>query len=497
MLYVQHIVNSCSEDVLDGWEGYLESKSYDLPLQLLKELRREKISSNVLCIRLYGISSDESKRKFKQLCQQLTFHFSFVCTNYPYFLSELLLKIQSQIQLKNKYRVIDLLESGLKVARKIEDFESELNLLKLRTRILSIEESRDRIGVVQNRIQELLTAQQLCFEIRSRIYECFDFRNKHLIEEKKDISVHVNFFNQYTSHDSVKIKVLALYGLTNAYSFVNHPQFYSEQLADQIKSLKKLRENHPYILFVYEDDLLINIDYLELKCMLKSGSEEEIIKVSDRMLNHWQESSFWKSHLNVPQSVALSVMISHYATKYCNVYREDYLDNMPVADLDQLKLLESRCFEFMNSIDENKYTIRYINTNNFWAMTCILQGDKQRIKKAIERVNTMLYSYQQASFQKLYDSIFVTLSMGLFCLKRYDELADAFKRYQKLSKNLKRIAENDIMIHAFYYAGQYLNEGRDQYISKLNKLINENRSQPHLKMTIHNVQQLADYYSIN
>lgn len=497
MLYVQHIVNSCSDGVLDAWEGHLDSKSYDLPLQLLRELRRDEHSSDSLCSKLYGSSSDDSKRKFKQLCKQLSSHFSFVSINYPYFLSELLLKIQSQIQLKNKLQVIALLESGLKVARKIEDFESELNLLKLKTRILSIEESRDRIGAVQSRIQELLSHQKLYFKLRSRIYACFDFRNKHLIEQKKDISIHVDFFSEYTSHDSIKIRVLALYGLTNAYSFVNHPQFYSEQLAEQIRSLKKLRENHPYILFVYEDDLLINIDYLELKCLLKSGSEDEIIKVSDRMLDNWQESSFWKSHLNVPQSVALSVLISHYATKYCNVYREDYLDNIPVADLTQLKLLENRCFEFMNTIDEKKYTIRYINTNNFWAMTCLLLGDKEKIKKAVERVNSMLYSYQQASFQKLYDSIFVTLSMGLFCLKRFDELSDAFKRYQKLSKNLKRIEENDIMIHAFYYAGQYLNEGREQYRTKLKKLVNENQSKAHLKMTVGNVQQLMDYYSIN
>jgi hypothetical protein len=67
------------------------------------------------------------------------------------------------------------------------------------------------------------------------------------------------------------------------------------------------------------------------------------------------------------------------------------------------------------------------------------------------------------------DSIFICLMLGYFALNNYKMCVETFKRYVKLSKGRVVNAENDLEIHSYYYAAQWLSTGRKQYINKINE----------------------------
>jgi len=94
-------------------------------------------------------------------------------------------------------------------------------------------------------------------------------------------------------------------------------------------------------------------------------------------------------------------------------------------------------------------------------------GNPAQIRKAMADLEELMISYQQYAFSMSIDSIFICFMIGYFALKDYSKCDLTFKRYLKLAKGRFVNKENDIEIHTYYYASQWLSSHRKQYLSKL------------------------------
>ena len=98
------------------------------------------------------------------------------------------------------------------------------------------------------------------------------------------------------------------------------------------------------------------------------------------------------------------------------------------------------------------------------------------MKKVEEKTNI-----EENNFQKFIDGMFVALIMGYFSLEMYDKIAVAYKRYKKITANQIVVTENDLTIDVYYFASQYLQTKRNQYIEKLQLTNNNSSNFKHVK----------------
>ncbi len=126
----------------------------------------------------------------------------------------------------------------------------------------------------------------------------------------------------------------------------------------------------------------------------------------------------------------------------------------------------------------------------------MLLGSKADVKKSVELLEDTLISYQQISFQKFLDAIFVSLIIGYFTLEKLDEVMDTFKRYRKLTHDITPNEENDITICAFYYATQWIKSRKKQYADKLEHTLERSRTNDLYITTTEAIEELIKYYNI-
>lgn len=499
MLLIEKIISVIKpqEECLESFRLFLSENNFSLSLKLVDViLGNAGGSPKEYCSLIYGDDDEKTMKKFLQLAHQTLKHTSFIARTHPFYLSNSLQELQVMVRNQDYSKVQAHAEMIIDVASKIEDYQTEICVLKFLSQKEFILENRKTSLGHHERIDQLMKWESIYNSIYIYLRKNLSTKDKESFTSS-EVKDHLAFFEQYEDHESISIQVLSRHGKLYSLSFLNHQSFFTPELYAETIALSKYCAKHSYILMPFADDILINIDYHILKQLHYKGEGKEVLKSAVNITKKWSEQRFWKGLSNFAEVVSMSVQASYYLTKYLDGYKLEKDRSLPNDVRTQIQLLRTVAEESLerDTWKNEEYIARYINFVNIYCMFLVL-GNEDDFKKVTKEIESILFQYQQASFQRLYDSLFVTLIISYFQLKDYDMVNQTFKRYEKLTSDHPKMPENDLTIKAFYYTSQWIFTERNQYILKLEEVIATVRKDNKLNDTLKIILDLASYFNV-
>jgi hypothetical protein len=498
MLTIQKLVLLTQNKQLNEFKKYLDENAFKLPLQLIEQIERygvEQPDSQVLCVKIYGDTTEKTRKKFFQLAH-FTFGLSaFLSRRYPNYLQHNLLKINELITAGKTQDALFFTEILLDLAEKTEDYNTLLPVLKLYSAYEVALEKRSQAIKNLEKLNEYTQYELSVNEILLYIRKNLNFKDKKTITQP-NTQKHIRYFEQYYKHPSAAVRILARYGACFTSSFLDDKNYYTPEVKQQLYALIKELEKNSFVIIPYVDDIFINIDYLNLKHVIHTLSQEEVQKEAMRFTKKWNQLRFWATHLNTAEIVSLGIQASYFLTNYCITYKEDYRYKIPEAARIGIDEAIKLCEKTLKQIENTQNHVKFISINNIYCALLLLSG-KESIQKAVKIIEGLLINYQQIPFQKLYDSLFVNLLIGYFSLGKYNEVIECYRRYEKLTSGKAKIEENDLTIKGFYYVTQWLLTEREQYKDKLQEILWHAQLKQQLTPTYKILKELCAYYSVN
>ncbi len=472
---------------------YLENTNADLPYKLITIIRKQKTqpSSDDLCKLVYGDSLEKTRKKFLQLTHH-TFKLSgFLSRNYPNYLKHNLILIEELLSKGDKNRANDVANWLVDVADKIEDYTTLIEVYKFLAQQAFITESKETIKY-HKKIQEYIELEHIKNSIYLYLREHAFFKGKESVS-KSQLTKDLAFFDEHVNHKSMSISVLARFGKYYELSFLNHPNFFKNEILVKLDEVEKDFLNNAHVCFHYLDDFYFKILGLRLQHLLSTTDTAAMLFEIKKMNTVSSFLKYWKSYINVPELFSFAIQTSHYLSSYGKFYRADYHSNLPNDIKENLKFLIQKLDSILKKdIWDDGHIIKLINIKCFYA-ALLITGDIKEKQKSIKIIEDTLVSYQQIPFQKFLDGMFATLVMGYFSLKQYDKVVTCYKRYKKVTTDQIVVKENDLTIEAYYYTAQYLTNARKQYIDKLELTYQESAALPNIKDL---VKDLTVYFKV-
>ena len=220
--------------------------------------------------------------------------------------------------------------------------------------------------------------------------------------------------------------------------------------------------------------ILSFITYLPAQIKIHKNLNRDQGLVYSQVLCMMEDSKgdlFWNSFVNLAELSSLAIQTSHFVSTYFTSYRPDHMDLLPEDVKIRLENLRHRCKTILdNKVLAERFVVKYINLTTVYGGLLLL-GDKQKVKECVNVLEGMLLFYQQVAFHSGIDPVYTTLIMANFCLEDYEQIEKNYRRYKKSTKGKTVNSENDLTIHAYYYAAKWRENGRNQYVKKLAEVI--------------------------
>lgn len=447
------------------------------PLLLIDSINRSievKQTTEELCELVYtedDPNDEKTKKKFFQLAHYTFKLTQFLSRNYPSFLAPNINKIERLINEGKLEKANLYLEALLDISEKIEDFSTYITALNIQA--LQYELQENIKDVVKN-----YTRQAQIINYRSIINQIYLYRQQHFSvkskpSEKADIEAILSFFTQYQDSESLVVSALSQYFYLHGLNFFNAESFFDKATFDKIENLEKLLETNSYLVFPFLEDLEYRVAYLKLRFLIQNVDDSRVIELSSKILDNAEETFFWKNFASQPEIFSIAVQASYLSSKYNTAFKEEHLENLPEDVKKRLVVLKNKCsLRLSNLVWDNDSIVKYINLTAIYGGILIL-GDKKDNEKAVQLIEELLYSYQQIPFHAYIDPIFAVIISAFFNLKNYEALENAYRRYKKMTDKKVVNPENDFTIHVLFYTAKWLETQRNQYLKKLQKLIDE------------------------
>ncbi len=461
----------CLDDAhFETFVQILESQNAKLSAKLISTIRKqaEKEKWGNLCKLVYG----EDTSKFRQSLNQLssyTFKLSYyLVQNYPAYLQTNIHTLQRLVNDGN-IKVVDFLcEILIDVAEKTEDYATLKYIYQVKQQQAFLSKDITR----GNRYQALLKGVMEDELTLNNVYyiQRFHFNiNSDKVASDEEIAANTAYLKPLTKHPRANIRLLSMFVLLYVKYYFQPKSFSSEKTVKEIELFEKEINLQSYVAFPPLMDMLSIMNFLKLNSPLVDLDSAEGQKEFKQMQQHYSKVSFWKSYLNIPELNMLTVKASYYLSKYSSIIHESKPDLLP-KEIEEVTQLKKRCEEVlaMPVMNEKGHNSDRLYISLTYACLLLL-GTQKEIKRAVEMIEGLLFSYQQLNINASLDSIFLCLILGNFALKDYDMCAKTFVRYSKLSKGKPLYEDNDLSIHILYYTAQLLATGRKQYTAKLQK----------------------------
>lgn len=470
------------------------SKRSFYPQILAEAIKRDleiEQDSDKLCEEVYEVSDDKTKKKFFQLAHHTFKLTSFLAKNYPNYLRHNVSRIQHFINIGELEKANQLIDMVLEIGGKIEDYQTELEVLQISVQQNILLEAHDKVLKLQKRIHEITDHQQV---LNSLIF----YNYKHLDPKKKatkeDIE-HAKYFQQYFKHPSTAVQLISTYYYCNTFHFLRDKQFYAEEMLDTIKQLENNLIKYDYILLPYMTDYLHRTKFLKLYYIIHQANPENALDESTQLLKSSEDILFWNSYINITEIFALSIQSSYYSGSYLKSYRDNHYETIPDDVKESLQNLKQRCQRILNNpLLEEQFTIRYINLTTIYSLI-LLCGDENDLKEAVEKLEYLLLGYQQVAFHAYIDPIYSILIIAHVCLKNYSKVDEHYKRYRRSTKGKIVNSDNDLALHGFYYAAKWAETLRKQYAKKLDGVL-ETAQKRNVFSTIDTLLDMVEYLEI-
>lgn len=494
-MFIAKLISFVNGADLDAFCSYLNTNNHTLSLKLVDKIREGIVTADDAAIEIYGTADTSARKKALQLGHQTLKLTAFLARTRPSYLYHGLLKIEQKELVGDGQKAYQLAKELLAVAGKVEDFGLQTRILQyLAQKEHLLENPRESAGYLDeiDKVEAMKSAYNAVFK---HMRFNFNSTDKASLMDP-DFMKHASFFEQFEAHEAQSVQILAKHGKLYTLSFLNDSSFFSEQTQVEIETLSKQVGKYPFLILPYAEDVLINIDYLMLKHFFYKKDQKEILKSARKLTGKWDNQRFWNGYYNFPETVGLSIQASVLLTKYLEGYKKAEDRQMPepiTVEVQELRNLAERSLN--QAFWKDAFHLRYINLNNIYCCLLLL-GNDHDIRKATSLLESLLTQYQQVSFQKLYDAIFATLIIGYFCQQDYDKVEDTFKRYEHLTAGQVKMEENDLTIKAFYYCGQWLKNGRTQYVKKFRETQSALAKSPILKSSYALADAVGDYFDM-
>ncbi|PHN07077.1 hypothetical protein [Flavilitoribacter nigricans] len=469
------------------------------PLALIDVIDRDVLveqSSEELFRKVYGEEADGEKdlKKFFQLA-----HYTFKLTNvlarnYPDYLQNNISRVQQYInegQLEKGTHLAEILQD---VCEKVEDISTEINVSNiLAQKELLLQASKESLQYF-DRIQHLAQLQSDMNNLNHFLVK--DLKNKGKEATEEDKKEKLAYLEQFVNSPSFSIRMIALLNTYNLLYLYRDPAFYAPNTYEKLLDIEEQLQKYDYIIFPFLHNLRPRLAFLKLNYSIQQLSFEEVLAEAARMMEDSEGDLFWNSFINLPELSSIAIQTSHFVSTYFTSYRPDHLELIPEEVLTRLEQLRRRCRIILdNRLLEEKFVVRYINLSTIYGGLLLL-GDKKDIKECVRVQEGILSVYQQVAFHASIDPIYTNLIMANFCLEDYEQLEKSYRRYKKSTKGKTVNPENDLTIHAYYYAAKWRENGRNQYIKKLRDIIEQTYEKHNLERTRKNLLDIVEYYKI-
>ncbi|MCW8897129.1 MAG: hypothetical protein OQJ96_02310 [Flavobacteriales bacterium] len=479
---IQKIASCCSSQQLDLFEAYLAAKNQLLSQKLIHHIKNKPHQNiDFYCKAVYGTSGKETLKKFNQLNHHTLNYFSFISQHFPTFLSQNVSDVEWFIYHEEHNKAIEKLKLLVEVAKKFEDFGLLVHLFEI------TQQNKLLYKAMAKQINLVTQKEYLTFynDLRILLQIQDELTSTTLIEEQKRINPKdLAFFKNHFNSPSLSIQIIARQSYLNILSSYNDKSFYNKNTLELIEYTKKLAEKHAYLMIAHHREKLMSLDYMLVKHTRLTLGEKEINKTCSSIINKWQKFYHANNQLDSGLMLALSIKGSFFITDY---FCKPLNDKLKLEVKEIISLFE----ELGNKLDWEKVSyLKYINFYNVYAMFLILDNQEKTSVKLIEKV---LHEYQQKTFKKMYDGLFVVLLMAHFQAKDFDAIIDNYSRYKKLTKNFVSMEENDLVIKAIYYIAQLKIAPKNQYEKKLNDIIKSLKSNPHLNNNLLLVERMMAF----
>ncbi len=467
LLTIQKFVYLLDDFHYNEFCSNLESSGAALPLKLVKTVRKnlpEFDTHEQLCTRVYG--SVKQKQNFNQLTSY-TFKLSYLLAqNYPDYLRPNITLIQQTVNEGKLEQANFRADCLLDIAGQTEDFLSLISVLKFLSQQAFLTRDATNGFKLNTKLEEALenekTINVLITSLRATLHQHSEKRNPEKLKQLKD------FYRSFYKHSSVSVRVLSLYAyLYSAYYF--HPGMFDDSSdLELIQKLEKELTNNSHVVFPFLFDIKGIFGFMLLNSPLLKADSAEGKKHFKELCRHYSFIKFWKCYLNMPQIFSIAVQATRFISAYhYQVHRSDYHRIVPAPEQKLMKDLSDSCAQLIDlNIWEKQYKNDLVSIRMLYGALLILRGG-ENVKAGIEELESLLTSYQQLNLSGSTDSVFLSLMIGYFSVKKYDKCADTFKRYLKIIKDKPVYEGNDISIHTYYYLSRWLETGSKQYIAKL------------------------------
>lgn len=498
MLSIQKVILLLDDYHFNEFKNHLKNSSAELPLKLITQIRKDgwqQKESDDLCKAVYGSKDEKNKKKFFQLVHY-TFRLTcYLSRNHPSYLQHNISSIEQCINKGELTRANEIAEILLDVAGKIEDFSTSIAVLKYYAQQAFITENKTAAIKYHQRISEILRCEHIVNQIYLYMRQNLNFKGKSTLSDK-EMQEHLLFYNKYRKSESLSVQLLSRFAYCQTLNYLNDSNFYSEEIANELDELTDDLEKNGFVIFSFSDDIQLNVDYLKLKHLIYKLDKNELQKEAAALIKKREPLRFWKNYVNTPEIIYLSIQASYYLTHYCYGYRKNYNENLPKDVKTQIEFYKKKCEEILaKPIWDEGLFVRYINLNNIYC-GFLLFGTKEDIRKAIDKLESLLVNFQQIAFQRLYDALFATLMIGYFYINDNEGIQECYKRYEKLTAGTSKNIENDVTIKAIYYTSQWLSTQRKQYVEKLQSVYRKVQETDTLKHVETLIKDMIIYFEI-
>lgn len=474
---IQKIISIAGPKQVDLFENYLSARSHTLPLSLVKIIRTfPDENSSFYSNKIYGNEKPESLKNLNQLAHH-TFKLSaFLSQNFPNYLFNQFQWIDLLLFENKKNDALEVIIQLIDVAEKLEDFSTLAKLYEIiQQHFLAYSKT-----LPKNHLLDALQHQEILNSI-IKIQDDLVRNTEH--SSTKNIQKELAFFKQHFISKTKSIQLIAKQSYLNLLSHFNHKDFYLKETLNLIKSTSKEIENHSYLIITKYSEKMMTLDYMYLKHTRLVLDEKEMNAACSKIIRKWRTIYTAENSIDTGLFLALSIQGSYLITNY-------YYHKINSALTKSITETVDLCESLLHKIDWDKEGfLKHINFCNVYAIFLILSNQDA---KAIKLIESMLHQYQQKSFKKLYDGLFVILIMGYLKTKQFDEVVATYSRYKKLTKDEISIVENDLIIKSMYYVSQLKIQEKKQYQQKLDNVITELRKDAKLNNNLLLVQRIIN-----
>ncbi|MBL7778638.1 MAG: hypothetical protein JNK66_10165 [Chitinophagales bacterium] len=498
ILLIQKLIGLLDDGHYKAFINHLNENNAVLPIKLCDSIRNALPSFHSheeLCKLVYGSYQQSYRQSFNQLCAH-TFRLSgFLSIHYPAYLFCNINKIQHFINEGKKKEANFLADMLLELAEKIEDFQTQIACLKFMTQQSFLYKDTTAGLKLNSRlftaIENETTLNQLLHITRSVFNVTLRHKFEGVIEEKRQ------FVQLLQRHERTSIRLLAQYAQVYEMYYNNPADFVSDKTRSLIEDIERELHNNSFVVFPFLFDLKSSIGFLKLNSNLHDiGSKEGNKQLSD-LSRHYTGVKYWSYYLNIPDLFVTTIRTSHFLSLYFyHIHRHDYPRQVPVAALREVEELRLKCESLMNErIWDRRYTSDLITIKMLHGALQVLRGGKH-IKQGVDELESLLVEYQQINISSSIDSIFIVLMIGYFAAKNYNRCNDTYKRYIKIIRNKPVYDDNDIDIHTYYYLSQWLSNGRQQYVVKLERLYEKSLSSEAYTKSKKGLEELTKFFNV-